>query len=497
MNSFHLTLVLALPLLGALAIAVLAGKEPRGARVVALFFTGMTLLGTIALSMRGFNPAGGFQLDDQVPWIATLGISYHVGVDGLAMAMLLLNALLVFLATMASWKVSDRPVLYYVLLLLLEAGVAGVFAARDLLVFFCAWELELIPMYFLIAIWGGPRRQYAAMKFLLYTLGGSALMLLAFIALYLQARQNPGIPYASDMGAILSVYKNYWHTGPYAWAELPLFLLLFVPFAIKLPSFPFHTWLPDAHVEASTPISVLLAGILLKMGGYGLIRFNWTLFPDLISQIAPFLIALGVWNILYGAMVATRQQDMKKVIAYSSVSHMGFVLLGLAAMNAAGINGAVWQLISHGLITAMLFLGVGIVYERTRTRDITKLGGLAPKMPVATFLFAIAALASLGLPGMSGFLAEFLTFVGAFAANPIAAALAAIGIILTAFYMLWLLQRVYFQAPRPEFADVCDCTAREGLPLFVLAALVVAIGICPALLGTTVTAFVHGGFPGL
>ncbi len=497
-NSFPwLSLVLALPLLGAVLVPVLAAREPRGARVVALFSTGITLFATILLALLGFHLNGGFQLQDQVPWIPSLGISYHVGVDGLSMSMLLLNALLVFLATIASWKVSERPVLYYVLLLLLETGVAGVFAARDLVLFFCAWELELIPMYFLIAIWGGARREYAAMKFLLYTLGGSALMLVAFIAIYLQARQNPDIPFASDMSSIFAFYRNYWHSGPMSWAEIPLFLMLFVPFAIKLPSFPFHTWLPDAHVEASTPISVLLAGILLKMGAYGMIRFNWGLFPDLIHQIAPWLIALGVFNILYGAMVASKQQDMKKVIAYSSVSHMGFVIVGLAALNTAGINGAIWQMVSHGLITAMLFLGVGIVYDHTHTRDIGKLGGLAARMPIAAFLFVVAALASLGLPGMSGFLAEFLTFVGAFTAFPIAAAIGAIGIVLTAFYMLWLVQRVYFQGPRPEYAEIGDCTPREAFPMFVLAILVLAIGVYPALLGNTVSAFVHGFMPGL
>lgn len=489
MNSFALSAVLLLPLLGALATLAFGPADKHGPRFIALASTFMTLIATLGLAIR-YNPAGGMQFEDKIAWIPSLGIGYHVAADGLSLAMLVLNALLVFLAVISSWKVQERPVMYFVLLLVLQAGVSGVFAAQDMLLFFSAWELELVPMYFLIAIWGGPRREYAAMKFLLYTLAGSALMLLAFIGLYILGQGN------ADMMHITSQYRNSLHSGDSSWIELPLFLLLFVAFVIKLPSFPFHTWLPDAHVEASTPISVLLAGILLKMGGYGLIRFNWAIFPELARELAPWIIALAVFNILYGALVAMKQTDMKKVIAYSSVSHMGFVLLGLAAFNAVAVNGAIFQMVSHGLITAMLFLGVGVVYDHTHTRDIGKLGGLAPRMPVATFLFVVASLASLGLPGMSGFLAEFTTFVGAFQASPGWTMAAGSGIVLTAFYMLYLVQRVFFHASRPEFAEVGDLTTREAIPMVVLGALVLLLGCFPSILTSRVNTFVATFFSG-
>ncbi|MBM3267787.1 MAG: NADH-quinone oxidoreductase subunit M [Candidatus Sericytochromatia bacterium] len=492
MNSYLLTAVLAIPLLGALLTALFGPADPKGPRAIALMSTIASLVATAALALTRFDPvASGLQLEDMVAWLPGLKISYHVGVDGLSMAMLLLNALLCCVAVVASWNVRERPTMYFVLFQILQAGVAGVFAAQDLLLFFVAWELELIPMYFLIAIWGGARREYAAMKFLLYTLAGSALMLVAFIGLYLIASNN------ADMSVILSQHKNALHGTALAWAELPLFLFLFVGFAVKLPSFPFHTWLPDAHVEASTPISVILAGILLKMGAYGLIRFNWTLFPELVKDLAPWLLALGAFNILYGALVAMRQTDMKKLIAYSSVSHMGFVLLGLAALNSAGINGAIFQMVSHGLITAMLFLGVGVVYDHTHTRDIEKLGGLAERMPVAAFLMIVASLASLGLPGLSGFVAEFLAFLGGFQANPAVTTAAAVGVVLTAFYMLFMVQRVYFQQLKPENTQVVDCSLREALPQAILAVLVLAIGCYPALLGHTVNSFVVAYMPGL
>ncbi len=486
-----LTAALAVPFLGALLTAALGPGDKRMPRFVALVSSICTMLLTAYIAFFQFNAATpGLQLAHKVDWIPSLGISYHVGVDGLSISLLVLNALLCFVAVIASWKVSERPTMYFVLLQLLQAGVAGVFASQDLLLFFVAWELELIPMYFLIAIWGGARREYAAMKFLLYTLAGSALMLIAFIGLYLVAGNN------ADMAYILAEKKNVLHGTALQWAELPMFLAIFFAFAIKLPSFPFHTWLPDAHVEASTPISVLLAGILLKMGGYGIIRFNWTLFPELVKDLAPWVMALAVFNILYGAVVAMRQTDMKKLIAYSSVSHMGFVLFGLAALNVAGINAAIFQMVSHGLITAMLFLGVGVVYDRTHTREIDKLGGLAERMPMATFLMMVASLASLGLPGMSGFVAEFMAFLGGFQASPGWATAGAVGVVLTAFYMLFMMQRVYFQAPKPEWAAVTDCSAREALPLMLLGVLVIVLGCYPALLGQAVYPWVNGFMPG-
>lgn len=484
MNSYVLTAILAIPIVGALLTGLFGPADPRGPRAIALMSTVMSLFVTVAVVLFKFRPDAGLQLEDLAGWLPSLRISYHVGVDGLGIALLTLGSLLSFLAVLASWNVQDRPVMYFVLLQLLQAGVAGVFVAQDLLLFFVAWELELIPMYFLIALWGGARREYAAMKFLLYTLAGSALMLVAFIGLYLVAQGN------ADMKVLFSQYKNALHSGPFQWAELPLFLLLFIAFAVKLPSFPFHTWLPDAHVEASTPVSVLLAGILLKMGGYGLIRFNLGLFGELFRELAPWIIALGAFNIIYSAMVALRQADMKKLIAYSSVSHMGFVLFGLGTLNAEGISGAIFQLISHGLITAMLFLGVGVVYDHTHCREIERLGGLASRMPVAAFLMAIAALASLGLPGLSGFIAEILALVGGIQTSMAWTAVAASGIVLTAFYMLWLLQRVYFQELRPDFSAVSDCSKKEAFPMVVLAALVILLGCRPQVLGIAINPFV-------
>lgn len=493
-NSLLLTAVLALPLLGALLISLLPGKKPGLARWSAALSSGLTLLLTIVLALGFRIGQPGLQFASQLPWLPSLGISYHVGIDGLSLPMLFLNSLLVFLAVLASWKIADkdqRPRFYFALLLVLQAGVGLVFAAQDLLLFFVAWELELIPMYFLIGLWGGPRREYAAMKFLLYTLTGSALMLVAFVALYILNGNSADIP------SLLSHHPQISGLPASGLLQALLFTGLFIGFAIKLPLFPFHTWLPDAHVEASTPISVLLAGVLLKMGAYGLIRFNWGMFPDLVHRAAPLLLALAVVNILYGAMVALVQDDMKKVIAYSSVSHMGFVILGLAAFDAAGFNGAILQMFTHGTITAMLFLGVGVVYEHTHTRQIPSLGGLASRMPVLTVLFVVAALASLGLPGLAGFAAEILVFLGAFATAPWFTAIAALGIILTAAYMLWLVQRVFFAREVPQFARVGDATVLEMVPLAVLALFVTVVGLYPPLLLGAINGFVTQFLPGL
>lgn len=479
-NSFLLTTLIFLPLLGALIIALVPHEKgtyrPHAiAAVVSL--VNLVLAGVMAAN---FNPltagrANPFQFVDKLDWIPHFNIQYQVGVDGLSLPMVVLTTLLVFVAVLASWETTNRPKLYFGLLLLLETAMLGVFTSLDLFLFFVMWELELIPMYFLIGLWGGARREYAAMKFILYTLGASAAMFVVFLAIYFL---NPAhtFDYLQLVGT--KVFAQYAD-----WIQILAFGALFLAFAVKLPLFPFHTWLPDAHVEAPTAISVLLAGVLLKMGAYGMVRFNLGLFG--LEAMKPLLFGiaiLGVVNVVYGALLALAQTDIKKVIAYSSVSHMGFVALGLAALNDAGVNGAVIQMFSHGLITAMLFLLVGVIYDRTKTREIKDLGGLAKQMPLAGAVFVFAALANIGVPGLSGFVAEFLVFLGAFKSYTALTVVASISLVLTAGYTLWLTQRVWFQSLPEKWAKLPDLNGRERFSLMVLAAIVLVVGVYPAVL---------------
>ncbi|MCL5074650.1 MAG: NADH-quinone oxidoreductase subunit M [Chloroflexi bacterium] len=466
----YLSLIIFLPLVGAIMIAILPKESGRAIKLTAAGFSLACLLLALLLFAQFDVSHSGPQFVEKSPWIPTFGVSYFLGVDGLSLPLVLLTALLTFLSVLASWNIALRVKEYFALLLVLEMGILGVFSALDLFLFFLFWEVELIPMYLLIAIWGGPRREYAAIKFVLYTFAGSAIMLVGIFALYFNSGLN-----TFDMLEIGKVHYP-------AVFQAIVFMLLFFGFAIKLPVFPLHTWLPDAHVEAPTAVSVILAGVLLKMGGYGMIRLCLSILPQAAHDYAFLIGILAVINVLYGAGVSMVQNDLKKMVAYSSVSHMGYVLLGIAALNELSLNGAVLQMFTHGTITGLLFLLVGCVYEKTHTRLISEMGGLAPRMPWLAVIFSMAGLASLGLPGMSGFIAEFLIFVGSFGTWKVFTILAAAGIVLTAGYILWMLQRVFFGPPRPQLADVGDARALELVPLVTLMAIIVLVGVYPAIL---------------
>src|SRR5215212_3940323 len=429
-----LHLVIFLPLAGALLVW-LAPSRPGTSRTLAALVSGVVLLLSLLLFAYFNRTAGGFQYETYLRWIPAIGANYHVAVDGISLPLVILNALLTFLAVLVSWNLTLRPKEYFALVLVLETAVAGVFTSLDFFLFFLFWELELAPMFLLIGIWGGPNRDYAAMKFLIYTVLGGAFLLLGILVLYFRA----GIG-NFDMIALSAVSYDL----PF---QIVAFLLLAVAFAVKIPIFPFHTWLPDAHTEAPTAISVLLAGVLLKMGGYGLLRVCVSVLPAAAVYLAGVLAVLAVINIIYGALVALAQRDLKKIIANSSVSHMGFVVLGISAMTQVGIEGAVLQMFTHGTITGLLFMMVGLVYDRTHTRDVNAMGGLGKQLPKITVVFVVAGLASLGLPGLSGFVAEFLVFLGTFSAGdewiPFAV-LGTFGIVLGAGYILWMLERVFY-----------------------------------------------------
>jgi NADH-quinone oxidoreductase subunit M len=469
-----LSTIIFLPLVGAVVIALSPKDRQPVHRIIAALFSGVALALGLMLFFGFQAGAPGVQFQERATWVPSLGISYFVGVDGLNLPMVLLTSLLTFLAVLSSWRITNRSKEYFALLLILETGVLGVFSALDFLVFFLFWEVELIPMYLLIGIWGGPRREYAAIKFVVYTLVGSSLMLLGILALYFQSD-----PHTFDM---LALSQMQWAPQ---FASV-VFVLLFLGFAVKLPVFPFHTWLPDAHVEAPTAVSVLLAGVLLKMGGYGILRANVGILPTAAAQFAGIIAVLAVINILYGAAASMVQRDLKSLVAYSSVSHMGYVLLGVAALSPIGLSGAALQMFTHGTITGLLFLLVGSVYERTHTRQIADMSGLAPRMPVVATLFVMAGLASLGLPGMSGFIAEMTVFIGSYATIPLPAALGAFGIVITAGYTLWMLQRVFFGPPTARWASLGDAKGIEIVPLVTLIALIILIGVYPALLTNVV-----------
>ncbi|MBX9600617.1 MAG: NADH-quinone oxidoreductase subunit M [Bryobacteraceae bacterium] len=473
--SHLLTWVLFTPLAGAAVLVMIPGRAHAALKLWANLIALAGFLISLPLAMRFDRDAAGFQFVERAIWIPAIGASYHVGIDGISLLLVLLTTLIGFLAVLSSWNsIRDKLKEYYVLLLVLQTAMIGVFVALDFFLFYVFWEVVLAPMYFLIGIWGGPRRLYAALKLFLYTLAGSVLMLLGLLTLYFQHQQQFGF-YTFDIGALMAVQMT-------PAMEQWVFWALFLGFAIKVPMFPFHTWLPDAHVEAPTAGSVILAAVMLKMGTYGFIRFSLPLLPkaSVNPWIAQTLAVLSIIAILYGAFVSLMQHDWKKLVAYSSVSHLGFCTLGIFSLNPNGIAGSVLQQVNHGISTGLLFLLVGLIYERRHTRQIEDFGGVASVMPRYATVFAVAMLSSAGLPLLNGFIGEFTILAGAFEANRTWAAFAVFGIVLGAAYLLWLYQRTMLgKLVHEENRHLPDLTLRETLTMAPLLALVFWIGVYP------------------
>jgi NADH-quinone oxidoreductase subunit M len=476
-----LSMIIFAPLLGALGIAFLPSSRPSLVRFAALGISLITFALSLGMLLGIRGQSGEFAFSEQLSWIPSFGITYHLGVDGLSSALVVLTTLLSWICILASFgPIQTRVKEYFISFLILETGMLGVFLSLDLFLFYIFWEIVLVPMYLIIGIWGGADRIYATIKFVLYTLVGSLLMLVAILATAFSHQAATG----SWTGAFDLLALRGTITDPTL--QILGFAAFALAFAIKVPMFPFHTWLPDAHVQAPTAGSVILAGVLLKLGGYGFIRFAIPLFPDGAHLFAPLMIALSVIAIIYGALVAIVQTDLKKLIAYSSVSHMGFVTLGIFTFNQQGVDGAILQMLNHGLITSGLFLLVGIGYERTHDREIAKMGGWAVRTPVYAALFGFFLFASVGLPGLSGFAGEFLVLLGAFIANPMVAGASTLVMILAAVYLLYMYQRV-FTGPLSPFlkglgSHLTDVTPTEILTLAPLAALIVVFGVMPTIL---------------
>jgi len=474
------------PLLGMVVVLALPRDRPNLVRWVSVVATSVPLAISIWLYMSFDRGTAAMQFVERLPWISMFNMEYYMGLDGLSLPMVLLTTLLSFLCIFASWGISNAVKGYFAMFLFLEMGMLGVFCSLDFFLFFLFWEVMLLPMYFLIGIWGGKNKVYAAIKFFLYTLFGSVLMLLVLIGFYKYSD-----PQTFDLVRLagLKAFSGKM-ISLFGW-ELPLdrvfWVGLFIGFAIKVPIWPFHTWLPWAHVEAPTAVSVILAGVLLKMGTYGILRINYPILPEATLWAAEAMALLGVINILYGAFCAMAQKDLKKLVAYSSVSHMGYVLLGMASFTTAGVNGAVLQMFNHGTSTAMLFLLVGVIYERAHHRWIVKpdgsrgFGGIAAVVPVYTAVVAIAVFASLGLPGLSGFISEALVFMGAFSVPRLQAyvIIGSLGIVLGAAYLLWMFMRVFLGPLNEDHRALPDMNWMERLTLAPLCLLVIVLGVYP------------------
>jgi NADH-quinone oxidoreductase subunit M len=479
----YLSVIIFLPALGAVIIAFIPGLSHRLIKWLSVIFTFIPLALSCYLFAIFDRSSGAIQFEEKLSWIPAINAHYHLGVDGISLPLVILMALLGFLVVLISWKIDLRPKEYFAWLLLLETSILGVFCSLDLLLFFLFWEIEVIPMYFLISIWGTGRREYSAVKYVIYTLFGSAFMLAGILSLYFATGSLSMVDIAQGgMAMVQSVI-------PVA----GIFWLLLIGFAVKLPVFPLHTWLPDAHTDAPTAVSVVLAGALLKMGGYGMIRVCVSIFPQVAREFALILIILAVVNVLYGAAITLRQTDLKRMIAYSSVSHMGYVLLGIFALGQVSLVGATMQMFSHGIITGLLFAMAGLVMHNSKERDLRKLGGLARQMPVIAVVFSVAGVASLGLPTTSGFAAEFLVFVGSFTSAAVVGIklwtiLGVLGIVITAGYILWMLQRVFYGPPLDKFNKVKDADILERVYMFVFVVVIMGVGIYPAILTDVIKA---------
>jgi len=473
-----LTLLIFLPIIGVPIILFLPKHWHKTIRWTAIFFTALQLLLTIYLLTAYRTDITGFQFVEQTKWIPPFNIEYYLGVDGISILMVILTPLICFLGIFASWNINKGVKGYHILYLILDTGMMGVFLALDFFLFYVFWEVTLLPMYFLIGVWGGPRREYSAIKFFLYTLFGSVLMLLVMLAFYFNTD-----PHTFSIPKLIELRHIFTGTG---W--LIAFIGLYIAFAIKVPAFPFHTWLPDAHTEAPTAISVILAGILLKMGVYGLLRISLPVLPEASQSFALTMALIGMINIVYGALCTMAQKDMKRLIAYSSISHMGFCLLGIAAACQVGVtadsaqaalNGAVLQMFNHGCIAGMLFLIAGVIYDRAHHRDINGFGGLASRMPLYAGMTSFAFFASMGLPGLSGFIGEILVFLGAFKVYSAITIVSVSGVVLTAGYFLWTMQRMFLGPLNEKYKDLPEINFREMFTLVPLGLIVLLVGIYP------------------
>ncbi|MGD0338412.1 MAG: NADH-quinone oxidoreductase subunit M [Bacteroidota bacterium] len=481
MNEIILTLVIFSPLIGVLLIVLFKPERTTAIKTIGLGVSILTFILSLHLYFRFDSTTAAMQFVKRVPWISSLNISYSVGIDGISLLLVLLTTFLTPLALLASWdSITQKIKQYVIFMLLLEVGMLGVFCAIDMFLFYVFWEAMLIPMYFIIGVWGGQERIYAAVKFFLYTMFGSVLMLVAILWLGYTAANSTLSHFTTDYIELLNVAPNI-PIGIQTW----MLLAFALSFAIKVPLFPFHTWLPDAHVQAPTAGSVILAGVLLKMGTYGLLRFCIPFFPIASAHLAPFISILAIIGIIYGALVSMVQTDIKKLVAYSSVSHLGFVVLGIFAMTEVSLQGSIIQMVNHGLSTGALFLLVGMIYDRRHTRMISDFGGLVKVMPVFAFFFMLVSLSSIGLPGLNGFVGEFLILLGSFSSpllnSPWYTIFAATGVIFAAVYLLWAYQRIFFgECTNPANQSLHDLTKREIMVLVPIVLFIVWIGLYPS-----------------